>query len=119
MSHQCPAYDPFVPTKDPRRPHHNSNSNYGPSGSGLVLGVRSRPDVEYARHLVNLTPTAADEQHWTPDGWCEKPRIEPYVSHPTSSNAIVFTGALLTLAGDLFSPSSSFWRQAAARFLKT
>ncbi|KAF5321197.1 hypothetical protein D9619_000434 [Psilocybe cf. subviscida] len=76
MNHQCPAYNPLVPTKDPRRLHHNSN--HGLSGLGLVQGVRSRPDVEYARHLVNLAPTAADEQHWTPDGWCEKPKIEPY-----------------------------------------
>lgn len=121
MNHQCPAYDPFVSTKTRRRPYHNSNpnSNLGLSSFGLVQGVRSRPDVEYARYLVNLAPTAADEQHWSPDGWCEKPKIEPYVSHPTTSyNPLLDTGVLLTLLGDLLSPSSSFWRRAAVRFLK-
>lgn len=115
MNHQCPAYDPFVASKTHQRAY--SNHHTASLRHGLVQGVRSRPDVEYARHLVNLTATATDEQHWSPDGWCEKPKIEPYVSKP-SSTAISNARALLALADDLFSPTTSFWRQAAAKFLK-
>ena len=68
VNHQCPAYTPFTRIVDHRqRP------------SGLVLGIRSRPDVEYARHLVALKPSASDEKYWSPDGWCERPKVEPYV----------------------------------------
>lgn len=62
MSHQCPAYTPFV------------------SSSGMTRGILSRPDVEYAQVLVGNTPTETDKQRWEPDGWCEKPKHESYVS---------------------------------------
>lgn len=68
--HQCPAYSPFMLAQDNRRP-----------GSGLVVGIRSRPDVEYARHLVALSPSPSDERHWFSYGWCEVPKQEPYVSY--------------------------------------
>lgn len=68
VSHQCPAYKPFA-----RR-------SGNPKVPGLVLGVRSRPDFHYAQALVGNKPTSADMQHWDIDGWCEKPKIETYVS---------------------------------------
>lgn len=58
--HSCPAYRPFTRT-------------------GLVQGVRSRVDVDYARHLVGLSPNSGDQAHWSPNGWCERPKINPYV----------------------------------------
>ncbi|KAF9482475.1 alpha mannosidase-like protein [Pholiota conissans] len=64
VTHQCPAYEPFAQTVDHR--------------PGLIMGVRSRPDVDYARHLVALPPAVEDELYWSPDGWCERPRVEPY-----------------------------------------
>jgi len=67
-NHQCPAYLPYTRLFDHRQRR-----------SGLVHGVRSRPDVDYARHLVGLSPTSADEQFFSPEGWCERPKVEPYV----------------------------------------
>jgi len=66
-NHQCPAYLPYTRLFDHRQRR-----------SGLVHGVRSRPDVDYARHLVGLSPTSADEQFFSPEGWCERPKVEPY-----------------------------------------
>jgi len=68
--HHCPAYSPFTdifknPTKLKQR-------------TSLVQGVRSRVDVEYARHLVGLSPNSADQAYWSPNGWCERPRIDPF-----------------------------------------
>jgi mannosidase alpha-like ER degradation enhancer 1 len=69
-NHQCPAYTPFTLPLNHQR------------GSGLTVGVRSRPDVEYTRHLVGLMPSRVDERHWFKDGWCETPKVEPYVNNP-------------------------------------
>jgi ER degradation enhancer, mannosidase alpha-like 1 len=69
--HRCPAYSPFTGIfKNPSKQN---------QGTGLVQGVRSRVDVDYGRHLVGLSPNSADQVHWSPNGWCERPRIEPYV----------------------------------------
>jgi mannosidase alpha-like ER degradation enhancer 1 len=85
--HQCPAYSPFTLPLD----HQNF--------SGLTVGVRSRPDAEYARHLVGLMPSRSDERHWFKEGWCESPKVEPYVGN---------TIALLAkFADSSYSPSSS------------
>lgn len=64
-NHQCPVYKPFIRIYD----------NYE-EGTGLVQGVQSRPDMDYARHLVGLLPTQADIDTWSPDGWCEKPKVD-------------------------------------------
>ena len=69
--HRCPAYSPFTGIFN--------NSNKQNKGTGLVQGVRSRVDVDYGRHLVGLSPNSDDQVHWSPNGWCERPRIEPYV----------------------------------------
>ncbi|KAF4619947.1 hypothetical protein D9613_005188 [Agrocybe pediades] len=66
-SHECPAYTPITSGSHKSKP-------------GLVQGVRSRSDMEYARHLVGTSPAFADESHWSPDGWCEKPRVDPYAN---------------------------------------
>ena len=70
--HRCPAYNPFTGIF--------KNPNKQTQGTGLVQGVRSRVDVDYGRLLVGLSPNSADQVHWSPNGWCERPRVEPYVS---------------------------------------
>lgn len=70
-AHYCPVYNPFTGTfKTPNQQNQRT---------GLVQGVRSRVDVDYGRHLVGLSPSSADQEHWSPNGWCEKPRVDPYV----------------------------------------
>ncbi|KAH0840021.1 glycoside hydrolase [Lanmaoa asiatica] len=63
---QCPAYHPF--------------QGFVPNGVvvGLVRGVGSRPDVDYARELTGLRPQPSDERHWSLDGWCSLPRVDPF-----------------------------------------
>ncbi|KAG1753952.1 glycoside hydrolase family 47 protein [Suillus paluster] len=65
-NHQCPLYEPV---QDP-----------SPDGTidGLIRGVGSRADVEYARYLVGLRPQPLDEHHWSPDGWCTVPQVDLY-----------------------------------------
>ncbi|KAF8812365.1 glycoside hydrolase family 47 protein [Phlegmacium glaucopus] len=63
--HHCPAYSPFTGIKQTQQ-------------NGLVQGVRSRVDVDYARHLVGLSPNSADQAYWSPSGWCERPKVDPY-----------------------------------------
>lgn len=48
--------------------------------SGIVGGIRSREDVDYARLLVGSAPTEQDEQSFKPDGWCHIPKANLYVS---------------------------------------
>ncbi|TFK75988.1 alpha mannosidase-like protein [Pluteus cervinus] len=64
-SHQCPAYQPFVQANDG-------------TGMGLVQGIRSRGEVEYARELVGLQASQTDMNAWSSNGWCEKPKVELY-----------------------------------------
>ncbi|KAG6378813.1 glycoside hydrolase family 47 protein [Boletus reticuloceps] len=63
---QCPAYHPF--------------QGFVPNGvvDGLMRGVGSRPDVDYARELTGLRPQPLDEHYWSPDGWCFLPEVEPF-----------------------------------------
>jgi mannosidase alpha-like ER degradation enhancer 1 len=68
-NHQCPAYRPFIRVFDNRE-----------EGTGLVQGVQSRHDVDYARQLVGLLPAQSDVVTWSPDGWCEKPKVDIFVS---------------------------------------
>ncbi|KAF7301339.1 alpha-1,2-Mannosidase [Mycena indigotica] len=58
-THQCPAY----------RPHHRN-------GSSLSMGIRSRGDVDYARALLDQSPSDLDESAWSPNGWCERPNTD-------------------------------------------
>lgn len=69
--HHCPAYSPFTDIF--------KNPNKLKQRTSLVQGVRSRVDVDYARHLVGLSPNSADQAYWSPNGWCERPRIDPFV----------------------------------------
>jgi len=66
-THQCPAFSPFssITTNSGRRP-------------GLVQGVRSRHDVEYTQYLVGRASTTSDEAIWDLNGWCERPKADPY-----------------------------------------
>ncbi|KAK0191006.1 alpha mannosidase-like protein [Armillaria mellea] len=56
MNHQCPAY--------------------APASSGLVKGIRSRGDIDYARELVSILPTEAERSAWSIYGWCERPKAD-------------------------------------------
>ena len=67
--HQCPAYRPFV----------NAHSDRG-NDIGLVLGIRGRSDAEYSRELVALDANEDDSVNWDPFGFCEKPKVELFVS---------------------------------------
>ncbi|TFK28812.1 alpha mannosidase-like protein [Coprinopsis marcescibilis] len=65
ISHQCPAYIP------------HGREGVNPTNF-LWQGVRSRPHVEYARALVGGTPSESEKALWSPDGWCEKPKVDIY-----------------------------------------
>ncbi|KAG5343059.1 hypothetical protein C0989_000049 [Termitomyces sp. Mn162] len=51
-------------------------SNRRDQVDGLVRGIQSRPDFEYARSLVGLTPPQKDIDTWSPSGWCERPHVD-------------------------------------------
>ncbi|KAG1755785.1 glycoside hydrolase family 47 protein [Suillus lakei] len=65
-NHQCPLYEPV--------------RDLSPDGTigGLIRGVGSRADVDYARYLVGLRSQPLDEHHWSPDGWCTVPEVDLY-----------------------------------------
>jgi ER degradation enhancer, mannosidase alpha-like 1 len=67
--HQCPVYRPVIGVYDTLE-----------NETGLVQGIRSRGDVDYARELVALLPSATDEDAWSPNGWCDKPLVDLFVS---------------------------------------
>ncbi|KAF7352860.1 alpha-1,2-Mannosidase [Mycena venus] len=58
-THQCPVYLPF--------------SQKG--SSGLVMGIRSRGDVDYARELLAQPASDVDQDAWSESGWCERPLV--------------------------------------------
>ena len=64
-NHQCPVYEPPYNWK---------------SRTGLTQGIRSRVDVDYARYLTGMLPEKADVYLASPDGWCEKPHVDVFVS---------------------------------------
>ncbi|KAJ7591143.1 alpha mannosidase-like protein [Mycena floridula] len=65
--HQCPAYSSFE--------HFGSRSQ---NRTGLLQGIPFRGDVDYARELVSLSPSQTDMNAWSPDGWCERPKVESF-----------------------------------------
>lgn len=44
-----------------------------------MLGVGSRPDIDYARELTGLRSQPLDEHYWSPDGSCSLPEVDPFV----------------------------------------
>lgn len=66
---QCPPYKPRLVALD--SPH---------AESGMVGGIRSRVDIEYARLLIGSNPTVQDEKAFDVDGWCHVPKVDLYVS---------------------------------------
>ena len=68
-AHQCPAY--VGPKRLPRG---------GQSFMGPVQGIRSSEYLDYARELVSLPPDETDQSTWDPAGWCERPRLDIFVS---------------------------------------
>jgi ER degradation enhancer, mannosidase alpha-like 1 len=67
-NHQCPVYKPVL------------SSYHWNGGAGLTQGIRSRVDVDYARYLTSMLPEKADVYLASPDGWCEKPQVDLFVS---------------------------------------
>jgi len=66
----------------PQCPIHQSTVR--PYTLGLVQGIRSRPEYEYARHLAgnDMAGSAAadDSEWWDAHGMCEVPKVDVYVS---------------------------------------
>lgn len=67
-NHQCPAYEPVLAGYD------------WVTDTGLTQGIRSRTDVDYARYLTGMAPEKADAYVASPDGWCETPHVDLFVS---------------------------------------
>lgn len=67
-NHQCPVYEPVLTAYDWH------------TDTGLTQGIRSRADVDYARHLTGMNPEKIDTYLASPDGWCETPHVELFVS---------------------------------------
>jgi hypothetical protein len=65
---QCPAYQTWLSVKDHQNPDH-----------GLTGGIWQRPDMDYARTLVNAPHVASDAKHWSVEGWCAVPPVQLYV----------------------------------------
>ena len=68
-AHQCPAY--VGPKRLPQP---------GRSAIGPVQGIRTLEYLDYARELVDLPPDETDQSIWNPGGWCERPRLDIFVS---------------------------------------
>ncbi|KXN83702.1 ER degradation-enhancing alpha-mannosidase-like protein 1 [Leucoagaricus sp. SymC.cos] len=65
--HQCPIYKPFIEVPDNRT-----------GDTGLVRGIRSRSDYDYARKLVGVHASSTEIDAWSANGWCEKPAVESF-----------------------------------------
>ncbi|KII94783.1 glycoside hydrolase family 47 protein [Plicaturopsis crispa FD-325 SS-3] len=64
-THQCPVYEPVIRAYDSWE-----------NGTGLVQGIRSRPDIDYSRELIGLLASDADSYMWDANGWCETPKVD-------------------------------------------
>ncbi|EIW61741.1 alpha-mannosidase [Trametes versicolor FP-101664 SS1] len=67
---QCPAYAPPMLAYDAPEDYTRD--------TGLVGGVMSRVDFEYARNLIGRVHSENETRWWDPDGWCALPKHEPY-----------------------------------------
>jgi mannosidase alpha-like ER degradation enhancer 1 len=68
-NHQCPIYNPYIEI-----PNNNSTD------SGLIRGIRSRSDYDYARKLLGVHASSTEMDAWSANGWCEMPAVESFVS---------------------------------------
>ena len=67
-NHQCPVYEPNLAGYD------------WYTDTGLTQGIRSRTDIDYARYLTGMGPEKIDAYLASPDGWCETPQYDLFVS---------------------------------------
>lgn len=67
-NHRCPAYTPG--------PAFQKQSNLG---GGIVGGIQSRRDVEYARFLTDGIASELERAAWSPYGFCDIPKVEVFV----------------------------------------
>ena len=65
----CPVYKPTVLSFDRN------------SGTGITASIYSRRDVDYVRALMSAPSTGSEEYVWSPDGWCQIPKVDLYVGH--------------------------------------
>ena len=72
-AHQCPAY--FGQAQESNRQQDSVN---------LVQGIRSLHYLDYARELVGLLPDETDQTVWSLTGWCERPKLDIFVSSNVS-----------------------------------
>ncbi len=78
---QCPAYQsPLLAYDD------------WDAETGLRGGIADRADIDYARQLIGRAVSEAEEQAWSPDGWCSIPKHQPYVSMSLFSSKQSLTG---------------------------
>jgi len=68
-NHQCPAYTPGLAFQK----HSNLEG-------GIVGGILSRRDVEYARFLADGAASELEQAAWSPYGYCDIPKVEIFVS---------------------------------------
>jgi ER degradation enhancer, mannosidase alpha-like 1 len=78
---QCPAYEP---------PYFIGADNM----PGLVVGIRSRADFDYARFLISTALSDGDEMWWHANGWCTVPAVDLYVSYLHTSAQLVLEMAI-------------------------
>ena len=72
----CPVYQPPLLAKDAK------------TGTGLIGGIYARSDIDYARTLVLAPTSGSEEYNWSPDGWCQIPKVELYVSLVLEMNVV-------------------------------
>ncbi|KAL6299103.1 alpha-mannosidase [Sparassis latifolia] len=64
---QCPAYQP------PLLAYDDWNAE-----SGIIGGIRSRADMDYARQLIGTRPSDSEIKARSPGGWCARPKYSLY-----------------------------------------
>ncbi|KAI0069072.1 alpha-mannosidase [Artomyces pyxidatus] len=78
MKRTIPAVRQLRRAESPQCPAYEAPSS-GPAGSpGLTVGVRSRTDVDYSRHLIGNVLSDDDAASWHASGWCELPQVDYY-----------------------------------------
>lgn len=64
---ECPVYNPPV-------------VGWGSfSETGLRTNIYKREDIDYPKQLVQAPSTDAEELAYSPDGWCNIPKVKLYV----------------------------------------
>jgi len=80
---RCPAYEPQPVNLEEVR------------GQQLIAGIRGSPEYEFGRHLAGIPTTsdlaADDAAFWSPDGWCDAPKVQQQVCRVSGMGDIRLT----------------------------